>query len=195
MLEASSDELREAERRLSVSLPRAVDLAYSSLALSPALNAQDRFLHPSEFEVDDGLLVLRRENQNCARWGIAPGDADPDPVVQIDRGEGARVIDSGPVSSFFVFCALSEAVFVAPYAANAPVDPDPVPLELLEASYHELRIEPFQFWPNADLRCRLFGGVDTVVLDHAGTWLWAGCRTSKALSTLMAAVPAEWIIP
>jgi len=155
---ASAEDLADAERRLKRALPPAVAQAYVAVVLSPALNAQDHFLDPSQIEMDSGYVVFRRENQGCASWGWSIDDVSPDPMIAINRGHGWTV-DAGAFSSFVVFAALSEAVLIAPNSANAPIGGQP---SSLASSCREIRIEPFEFWPEPGLRCHFFGGSDTL---------------------------------
>jgi len=185
-------ELLDAEARIGMVLPRSLRAAHRQILTSPGMNSQDRFIPAASLRADDGFLIFRVENQGCAYWAVRADDCSDDPHVWISTMGDTWQPDNGPLSSFIVDSALSEAIFTAEHCNNGSIDPDQVPP--LRAHYSELDVELFTFWPEPLSHRVFFGGVDTLIAVDADTWLWVACRSEEALARATGIVPTDWLM-
>jgi hypothetical protein len=190
--EVAEDALTQAELRLNIALPHALREGYRRLLASRGMNTQDRFVPLHELVVERGHLTFRVENQGCAAWAVRIDDDPHDPGVWIRSAHSEWCLDAGPLSSFFVFAALSEAIFGPPNCANAEVVERQ--LEQLESNFRQVDVEAFAYWPDPTIGCRFFGDVGTLIADHAGAWLWAASLSSTGLSRVTELITTEWTI-
>ncbi|WP_431038494.1 SMI1/KNR4 family protein [Streptomyces sp. P6-2-1] len=188
-------ELRAAEARLGLRLPRALREAYLLIGRHAGLTGNhDRLLAPAEWYVEDGALVIRTENQGAASWGTPLADAareDPPLRVRPDLADKAAEewqpwLD--PLSLAFVELVLSESLHAGRGLTDF-LEQDEGTLPLLRA--HATRL-PFPDYPHGGLTRWYLAG-DVLLRDDGGAALLARARTPEALRAFRALVPGDWL--
>lgn len=188
------DELRQAETRLSLQLPTSMRAAYSLLGRRPDLTCtQDRLLTPHQLEIDETgrVLVFRAENQGCTRWGIPlSAVAQPDPPVVFSDAGWHPFLDRFSLAC--VEMVLSEwIVGGARYGINC--EPEEETIALMEKRLRRLPLPDYPaWWWRTGGPVRWFECSETIVLEHPGTWLWAGAASPDAITAVRRALPADW---
>ncbi|WP_019633512.1 polysaccharide deacetylase family protein [Actinomadura atramentaria] len=188
-------ELDEAERRLGSPLPAALREAYGLFGRRPDLTSnQDRLLAPHQWEVFEGALVYRTENQSVVDWGFPLASAaEPDPPTAmwtdlLDKTQERWEPWLDRLSLALVEVVLSESLF-----GDEDLAGDAEPVDGLDAcldtAYQRL---PFPAYPDPD-GIRWYAGPD-VLLRHDGDWLWLRARTPEALDAVPDALPATWTL-
>ena len=121
----TTEELADAEGDLGFELPAVLSEGYALFGRRDDLTRQqDPLVRPAGLYVDDaldGVLVFRRENQDCASWGIPLariGQGDPPVVVESHRG-WIPFLDR--MSLAWVELVLSESQWKAPTEAGCGV--------------------------------------------------------------------------
>jgi hypothetical protein len=171
-------------------LPAALEETYALLGHRSDLTSnQDRLLTGRQLMLDDSgqVLVVRRECQGSAEWGIRTRDLDQDdpPVVMHIAGNPQGWIPYAPRWS--VACLemiLFEATCGGELAWNTELDDDA--LAIIDAGFQRLPLPELPHWTLPQVRW--FIGPDMLLRDEAQTWLWALGRTPEALNSLQAAL-------
>jgi len=189
-------DLRVAEDRLGVPLPATLREAYLLFGRRRDLTAtQDWLVSPRELRVADGVLIVRRENQSCASWGV-PVDAvgQADPAVVMNAGNG-WVPYADRLSLALVEMVLSEAMFSADESQVDNRELDDAAKAILDATFAPLPLPVFPFWAQADSPgVRWLAGPDVLLRDDGGLWLWVHGRTPDAVRAVRDQLPGEWLM-
>jgi hypothetical protein len=177
-------DLNDAEHRLDVRLPEAVREAYALFGKRPDLTSnQDRLLLPSEWSLDDDVLVFRTANQGVMTWGVRLVGRDPEVVLR-HCGNAAWEPWLPSFSTACVELVLSEALFAGDETVDRELDTATV--AELEARYLPLAV------PRTGPGTRWFAGPDIILRDDHRDWLWARARTPEALELLVKQLPGAW---
>lgn len=186
--------LRAAERRLGVRLPAAMSEAYGLFGRRGDLTSlQDELLPPGRLAVDGEVLVFRRENQGCTRWGVRLAALDrPDPPV-VFRLDDAWVPFLDRFSLACVEMVLSESLFADPVELGDNRDLDEPAVALLEEYFVRLSLPGYPMWTGGG-PVRWYAGADAILRADAGTWLWVRARTGTALDAVRAVLPGDWLM-
>ncbi|MFI1097786.1 SMI1/KNR4 family protein [Streptomyces sp. NPDC020917] len=192
-------ELDDVESHLGFELPLVLRQGYALFGRRDDLTRrQDPLVPPPCLNVDDGLdglLVFRRENQDCARWGIRLDQieqADPPVWVESDRGWipfldrmslawvelvlSETLLSPGP---HYDACELPEALLPRLHDRYAPV---PLPDHPMWAGADN---SPLRWYSAPGLLIRRDGDLDLA-------WLHARGRTAHDLRTIRADLPTAW---
>jgi hypothetical protein len=155
------------EQRLGIQFPASLREAYQLFGRREDLTSkQDHLFRSGELRLSESgeVLIFRRENQVCARWGVRldqPGQPDP-PVVWQGR-------------------TADEWTGWAPYF-------DRFSLACLEI------VPDYPMWTRwpAGPQTRWFAGPDVILREDAATWVWVRARTPAALIPVREAMPGDW---
>jgi len=187
-----------AEQRLGVRFPAAVREAYRLLGRRADLTSnQDDLFGPGRLHLDgDGqVLVFRRENQGCARWGVRldqPGDPDP-PVAVQEMADGRGLGWTPYLDRFSLACVeivLSESLFTgAGLDDNKPLDD--AALASLGRDFTRLALPAYPLWTGPPIIC-WFAGPDVILRADGDAWVWVRARTASALDLVRHAMPGGW---
>jgi hypothetical protein len=181
---------------LAVPLPAAVAGFYRRFGRRPELtDGQDRIVAPTQLQVDDGVLVIRDENQYTAEWGVADLGRDDPPLLYRHVGEEWQpYLDRFSLAA--VDFALCETVFAYEDLWNA-AEVTPALVERLRSSYDTVRFPEYRTYPSP-------GTGPTIWLSAPGKllrvdqfdrpWIFVRGQSAKDLSELLAAIDAEWTI-
>ncbi|GAA1094067.1 SMI1/KNR4 family protein [Kitasatospora arboriphila] len=195
-----ADELAAAEAELGFALPAALREGYALLGRRDDLTRhQDPLVPPGGLHVDDahgGLLVFRRENQDCAAWAVPLDLADrDDPPVLVESHRGwIPFLDR--MSLAWVELVLSESLFAAGSTYDACELPDTL-LPRLYAGYTRLDLPDHPMWAcDEDSPVRWYAAPGRLlrrdgVQDHS--WIHARGRTPGDLDALRADLPGPWV--
>ncbi|MFF8841417.1 SMI1/KNR4 family protein [Streptomyces sp. NPDC015127] len=197
----SEGEWSAAEGALGLALPRALREGYALLGRRADLTAgQDPLVPPGELYVDNsydgGVLVFRRENQDCASWGIPVGRiADEDPPVVVETADGwVPFLDR--MSLAWVELVLSETLPASGHRYDACELPDEL-LPVLEAGYARVDLPDHPMWASADDSPLRWYAAPGRVLRRDGlgnhSWVHAGGQTAEHLAALRAELPGPWV--
>lgn len=195
-------EVAAAEHALGFALPRAVREGYALLGRRADLTTgQDPLVPPSGLYVDDGydgggVLVFRRENQDCASWGI-PMDriADEDPPVVVEAVDGWLPFLER-MSTAWVELVLSETLLSSGRRYDACELPDAL-LPALECEYARVDLPDHPLWAGAaDSPLRWYAAPGRVLrrdglADHS--WVHAGGQTAAHLDLIRGQLPGPWV--
>lgn len=198
-------ELREAEQRLGLTLPRALRQLYGLIGRRDDLtSAQDRLLRPEQLRLDEmgRVLVFRVENQGVASWGVEVAAVErPDPPVVF------RSYASGPTTPSWrpflqrtsVACVemvLSEWMLSSPGLNDNDNRPlDDVTVSLVEQRFSQLPVPGYPMWalPTGP-PTRWFWGMGAVLREDARSWIWVRAASPNAIASVRKALPGEWIM-
>ncbi|NWF29455.1 SMI1/KNR4 family protein [Streptomyces sp. PKU-EA00015] len=195
------DELAAAEGGLELVLPRALREGYALLGRrSDLTTGQDPLVPPGGLYADDGpeggVLVFRRENQDCASWGI-PMDriADDDPPVVVESADGwIPYLDR--MSTAWVELVLTETLLASAHRYDACELPDDL-LPVLEAEYRRVDLPDHPLWTGADESPLRWYAAPGRVLRRDGlanhSWVHAGGQTAAHLGLIRAQLPGPWV--
>lgn len=188
------DELRQAEKRLGLSLPTSMRAAYALLGRRPDLTAaQDRLLTPHQLEIDETgrILVFRVENQGCTRWGIPlPAAGEPDPPVVFSDGGWHPFLDRFSLAC--VEMVLSEWI-LGSAKHGIHCEPEGGTIALMDQRLRRLPLPDYPaWWWRTGGPVRWFERFGAILLEHPGPWLWAGAASPDAITALQRALPADW---
>ncbi|GAA4946532.1 hypothetical protein GCM10025331_37590 [Actinoplanes utahensis] len=189
--------LRSTEDRLGVPLPAALREAYLLFGNRRDLTAtQDWLVPPQSLEVGaGGVLVFRRENQNCAVWGV-PENAlgQDDPPAVLDAGDG-WVPYTDRLSVALVEMVMSEAMFSGYEDHVDNRELDGATLAALEAGFEPLPLPVLPFWAGMEgPGVRWLSGPDVLLRDDGGEWLWVHGRTPEAVQAVRDRLPGDWLM-
>ncbi|OKI49354.1 hypothetical protein [Micromonospora sp. CB01531] len=188
--------LQAAEDRIGILLPAALREAYLLFGRRRDLTAaQDRLILPEQLRTDaDGVLVFRVEAQHCASWGVSPGAVgQDDPPVVVNIGDGWMPY-SDRLSLALVEMVLSEAMFSADEGNVDNRELDDATHGALGTAFERLPLPDFPFWAGMDgPPIRWFAGLDVMLRDDGGTWLWVHGRTPAAVQAMRHRLPGEWL--
>jgi hypothetical protein len=196
----SVDELRAAESDLGFELPAALWEGYALLGRRDDLTRQqDPLVPPAGLHVDDalgGVLVFRRENQDCASWAI--------PLAQIEEDDPPVVVESHQgwmpfldrMSLAWVEMVLSESLFGHDTLYDACELPDAL-VPRLHARYARVELPDYAMWASEeDSPVRWYAAPGRLLRrdglqDHC--WVHArGCAVGD-LEVIRADLPGSWV--
>ncbi|MFF9328071.1 SMI1/KNR4 family protein [Streptomyces sp. NPDC014776] len=194
------DELSAAEADLGFELPAALREGFALLGRRDDLTRQqDPLVPPAGLHVDDaldGILVFRRENQDCAAWGI-PLDAieQEDPPVVVESREGwIPFLDR--TSQAWVELVLSESLFAADSLYDACELPD-ASLPRLHARYTRVGLPDHPLWAGADDSPLRWYAAPGRLVRRDGvadqSWIHAQGRTPADLDAIRADLHGPWV--
>jgi hypothetical protein len=199
-------ELVEAERRLGLTLPTTMRHLYRLMGRRDDLTSeQDELLRPDRLRVDQSgqVLVFRVENQNCAHWGVEIASleqADP-PVVLLPRAF-ASAHPWKPFLGRFSLACLEMVLFewMMYGAGDAGVfddnrELDAVTVAAVEHLFSRLPLPDYPLWADETFpSTRWFYGMDAVLRDDGGLWLWVQATSPEAIGAIRRALPGDWIM-
>ncbi|MFD9003020.1 SMI1/KNR4 family protein [Streptomyces sp. NPDC059582] len=189
-----------AEADLGFELPPALREGYALFGRRDDLTRQqDPLVCPTGLYVDDarnGVLVFRRENQDCAYWGI--------PLAQIERDDPPVVVQShagwipflARMSLAWAELVLSESLFGADSHYDACELPDTL-TPRLDARYVRVALPDHPMWASEDdSPVRWYAAPGRLVRrdglqDHS--WIHARGRTATDLEAIREELPGPWV--
>ena len=196
----SEAELAKAEEGLGVPLPVALREGYALLGRRLSLTCvQDPLVPVTGLFVLDDILIFRRENQDCAFWGI--------PLDQVDVDDPPVVVQAGDVwipfldrmSTAWVELVLSESMFAGD-GSDALYDACELPdalLPTLQQRYTAVDLPDHPMWASADDSPLRWYAAPGRLLRHDGTqdhsWLHARGHTASDLEAIRNDLPAAWV--
>ncbi|MEU9116880.1 SMI1/KNR4 family protein [Streptomyces sp. NPDC048483] len=215
-------ELRAVERELGHRLPAALREGYALFGRrrDDLTGGQDPLVPPTGLFVDAGpgghdstVLVFRRENQDCAAWGIPldriarieqterieQTDQDDPPVVVGSVGVGSRydwVPYLDQMSVAWVELVLSAYLFGAGPLYDACELPEALVPRLL-AGYRRVDLPDHPMWTGAEESPVRWYAAPGCLLRRDGvvnhSWLHVRARTAADLDAVRAALPGAWV--
>ncbi|WP_377273361.1 SMI1/KNR4 family protein [Peterkaempfera sp. SMS 1(5)a] len=196
----AEEELAAAEADLGFELPTALREGYRLFGRRDDLTQrQDPLLRPTGLYVDDaldGVLVFRRENQDCACWGIPLAHIEhDDPPVVVESHQGwIPFLDR--MSLAWVELALSESLFASDSHYDACELPDAL-LPGLHARYARVDLPDHPMWASEDdSPIRWYAAPGRLVRRDGlqdQSWIHARGRTVADLETIRGDLPGPWI--
>ncbi len=196
----TADELAAAEADLGFELPAALSEGYALFGRRDDLiRQQDPLVNPSGLYVDDaldGVLVFRRENQDCAFWGI--------PLTQIEQDDPPVVVEShhgwvpflDRMSLAWVELVLSESLFAAGNLYDACELPDAL-MPDIHARYARVALPDHPMWASEDDSPMRWYAAPGRVIRRDGlqdqSWIHARGRTASDLETIREQLPGPWV--
>ncbi|MGW1255754.1 SMI1/KNR4 family protein [Streptomyces sp. NPDC002513] len=196
----AADELMAAESVLGFELPAALREGYALLGRRDDLTRQqDPLVPPAGLYVDDalgGVLVFRRENQDCAAWAIpltAIEQDDPPVVVESHRG-WIPFLDR--MSPAWVELVLSESLFAVGSLYDACELPDAL-VPSLQARYARIDLPDHPMWASEeDSPVRWYAAPGRLLRrdglqDHC--WIHARGHAVTDLEIIRADLPTSWV--
>jgi hypothetical protein len=179
-----------AEHRLGGTLPPALRRLYVRCGVrKDLLRTYEEVLPPDRLQVDDGVLILVRENEGACQWGVPwpPAGADP-PVVRMDfTAKPAWEPDHDRISDFLVWLLHWQAVNGgAPTGANG--DADGRILDRLRG-WHELDRTGCHW---TDTRFLLRAGQAVCLIGSDPIYVCAAARDASAFAALDSALGIDW---
>jgi hypothetical protein len=196
----AEDELDAVEAELGFVLPAALREGYTLFGHRADLtNGQDPLVPPTGLYVDDGfggVLVFRRENQDCAFWGI--------PLDQIEQDDPPVIVESHDgwipfldrMSLAWVELVLSESLFASASLYDACELPDPLVPDL-QARYARVDLPDHPMWVGADDSPLRWYSAPGRLLRRDGTqdhsWVHIRGRTPADLDAIRSDLPAPWV--
>lgn len=192
-------DINAAEESLGVRFPAAVREAYGLFGRCRDLTSnQDRQLRLGELCLAGSgqVLVFRRENQGCARWGVPlhlPGNPDPPVVVEgmvAGYGQGwTPYLDRFSLACLEI--VLSESLFTG-VGLDDSRQLDDAGIKSLEQNFTRLAIPDYPLWTGPPV-VRWFSGPDVILRADGETWVWVRARTVCALDAVRAVMPGGWV--
>ncbi|MFF3689635.1 SMI1/KNR4 family protein [Streptomyces sp. NPDC002187] len=196
----TADELAAVEADLGFELPAALSEGYALFGRRDDLTRQqDPLVRPSGLYVDDalgGVLVFRRENQDCASWGI--------PLTQIEQDDPPVVVESDQgwipfldrMSLAWVELVLSESLFAADNLYDACELPDAL-MPDLHARYARVGLPDNPMWASEDDSPVRWYAAPSRLVRRDGlqdqSWIHARGRTISDLETIREELPGPWV--
>jgi hypothetical protein len=196
----TTEELADAEGDLGFELPAVLSEGYALFGRRDDLTRQqDPLVRPAGLYVDDaldGVLVFRRENQDCASWGIPLariGQGDPPVVVESHRG-WIPFLDR--MSLAWVELVLSESLFGTDNRYDACELPD-ASVPNLHARYARVDLPDLPMWASEDdSPVRWYAAPGRLVRRDGlrdQSWIHARGHTISALETIREELPGPWV--
>ncbi len=196
----AADELAAAEADLGFELPAALREGYALFGRRDDLTRQqDPLARPGELYVDDalnGVLVFRRENQDCAFWGIPLDQAErDDPPVLVESHKGwIPFLDR--MSTAWVELVLSESLLGADSHYDACELPDAL-MPDLHAGYSRVDLPDYPMWASEDdSPVRWYAAPGRLVRRDGlqdQSWIHARGRTVADLDAIREDLPGPWV--
>ncbi|GGT00035.1 SMI1/KNR4 family protein [Streptomyces chromofuscus] len=193
-------ELKAAEAELGFELPAVVREGYLLFGRRDDLTRQqDPLVPPAGLYVDDamnGVLVFRRENQDCAAWGI--------PLTQLEQDDPPVVVESPQgwipfldrMSLAWVELVLSESLFGTDSHYDACELPDTL-LPNLHARYSRIELPSHPMWASEDdSPVRWYSAPGRLVRRDGvqdQSWIHARGRTIADLDIIREDLPGPWV--
>jgi uncharacterized protein (TIGR02996 family) len=180
----SEAELQAAEGRLGCRLPAAIREWYALAGRrADVWSLQDDLESLDRLRVEPGtdILVIRRENQNCERWGIRVADlaGDDPPVVEVNSE-----IQSSPTTSAFACLVLVYEAIFARRVRWASVE-----FRVGEDEVRAMTVRglspcnlPDRYWAASPIR--VFEGTDLIVQCHGEDFVYVAVRGEQGLEQL-----------
>ncbi|MFG2948005.1 SMI1/KNR4 family protein [Streptomyces adustus] len=197
----TQDELDASEAELGFELPEVLRHGYRLFGRRADLTAvQDPLVPPAGLFVSDGLpdgiLVFRRENQDCAAWGIPLDriEQDDPPVVVESHDRWIPFLDR--MSTAWVELVLSESLLGAGTCYDACELPEAL-LPNLYDRYARVPLPDHPMWVGPqDSPLRWYSAPGRLIRrdgDLDLCWVHARGRTADDLETLRRDLPASWV--
>ncbi|MGW1093352.1 SMI1/KNR4 family protein [Streptomyces sp. NPDC002596] len=193
-------ELDAAEAELGFELPTTLREGYTLFGRRNDLTRQqDPLVTPVGLYVDEGLggvLVFRRENQDCASWGIPLDEIEQeDPPVVVESHEGwLPFFDRMSVA--WVELVLSESLFAPGRLYDACELPNTL-LPSLQAHYARVDLPDHPMWAGADDSPLHWYAAPGRLLRRDGLldqcWIHARGRTAADLEMIRADLAGPWV--
>ncbi len=195
-----AEDLDAAEQELGFVLPSALREGFLLLGSRDDLTRnQDPLLEPTGLFVEDGVLVFRRENQDCAWWGISLDEVEQDdPPVVVQSPDGwIPFLDR--MSTAWVELVLSETLFADAAPGRGLHDACELPsssLPALEAAFTRVDVPDYPMWVGPDdSPVRWYAGPGCLLrrdgLEDLG-WLYVRGCTDEATEGIRRTVPGRW---
>ncbi|MEW2075219.1 SMI1/KNR4 family protein [Streptomyces sp. NPDC017966] len=195
-----AEELDAAERELGFVLPSCVRAGFLLLGSRDDLTRnQDPLVRPAGLFVDDGVLVFRRENQDCAFWGIPLDEVEQDdPPVVVQSPDGwIPFLDR--MSTAWVELVLSETLFADAAPGRGPHDACEPPLSslpALEAAFTRVDLPDYPMWVGPDdSPVRWYAGPGCLLRRDGVedlSWLYVRGCTDEATEGIRRSIPGRW---
>lgn len=196
----TADELAAVEADLGFELPAALREGYALFGRRDDLTRQqDPLVRPSGLYVDDalgGVLVFRRENQDCACWGIPLSQLEQDdPPVVVESHQGwIPFLDRMTLA--WVELVLSESLFAADNLYDACELPDAL-MPDLHARYARVGLPDHPMWAGeGDSPVRWYAAPGRLVRRDGlqdQSWIHVRGRTISDLETIREQLPGPWV--
>ncbi|MDN3029598.1 SMI1/KNR4 family protein [Streptomyces sp. S.PB5] len=194
------EELAAAEADLGFHLPAALREGFALFGRRDDLTRQqDSLVRPAELYVDDalnGVLIFRRENQDCAYWGIPLDEIEQeDPPVVVESCEGwIPFLDR--MSLAWVELVLSESLLGADSLYDACELPH-VLVPSLHARYTRVDLPDHPMWASKDDSPMRWYAAPGRLMRRDGiedpSWIHVRGRTPADLEAIRAELPAPWV--
>ncbi|MQY40925.1 hypothetical protein SRB17_89580 [Streptomyces sp. RB17] len=195
----TADELAAAEADLGFELPTALSEGYALFGCRDDLTRrQDPLVKLAGLYIDDalgGVLVFRRENQDCASWGIRLAQIEEDdPPVLVESHQGwIPFLDR--MSLAWVELVLSESLFAADSLYDACELPDAL-MPDLHARYARVGLPDHPMWASEDdSPVRWYAAPGRLVRRDGlqdQSWIHARGHTISDLETIREELPGLW---
>jgi hypothetical protein len=162
---------------------------------SELISNQDRLLGPHQISIDDGVAVIRHENQSVASWGIPVERLrEDDPPVVFEHGDGWRpYFDRLSVAA--VEFALTEAVLGGDLTDNACELTDDLIVHV-RSRYTRVAFPEYVNWASDDASPICWFSAPGKLLRIDGPapypWLFVRGRTTAELVELCTDIPGDW---
>ncbi|MFB7245544.1 hypothetical protein CW362_09170 [Streptomyces populi] len=196
----TTEELADAEGDLGFELPAVLRQGYALFGRRDDLTRrQDPLVLPAGLCVDDaldGVLVFRRENQDCASWGIplARIEQDDPPVVVESHQGWIPFLDR--MSLAWVELVLSESLFGTGSRYDACELPDAL-MPNLHARYTRVGLPDHPMWASEeDSPVRWYAAPGRLVRRDGlqdQSWIHAHGHTISDLETIREELPGPWV--
>ncbi|WP_405842215.1 SMI1/KNR4 family protein [Streptomyces sp. NBC_01518] len=193
-------ELAAAEADLGFELPAALREGLRLFGRRDDLTRQqDPLVRPTGLYVHDalnGVLVFRRENQDCAYWGIRLDEIEQeDPPVMVESREGwIPFLDR--MSLAWVELVLSESLFGTDSLYDACELPNAL-LPSLHARHARVDLPDHPMWASKDdSPVRWYAAPGRLICRDGiedRSWIHARGRTPADLEAIRAELPGSWV--
>lgn len=196
----TEDELAAAEADMGFELPTALREGFALIGRRDDLTRrQDPLVRPPGLYVDDalgGVLVFRRENQDCAFWGI--------PLSQIERDDPPVVVESRQgwipfldrVSLAWVELVLSESLFAEDGLYDACELPDAL-MPDFHFRYDRVGLPDHPMWASEHASPIRWYAAPGRLMRRDGlqdqSWIHARGRTASDLAAIREELPGPWV--
>ncbi|MDV9172853.1 SMI1/KNR4 family protein [Streptomyces sp. W16] len=196
----TEDELAAAEADLGFELPAALREGLHLFGRREDLTRQqDPLVRSTGLYVDDalnGVLVFRRENQDCAHWGIRLNEIEQeDPPVVVESREG-WIPFFNRMSLAWVELVLSESLFGTDSLYDACELPEAL-VPSLHARYAQVDLPDHPMWASKDDSPVRWYAAPGRLIRRDGikdqSWIHARGRTPADLEAIRAELPGPWV--